>query len=157
MGEDDMTAIIEQPEIRRQLAALEQAIVAYLPQVEMKVVHHFSKGVYARELHIPKGTVLTGHIHKFENLNIMSKGELTVLTEDGPIRVKAPFTIVSPAGTKRAAYAHEDTIWTTVHGTDLTDVDEIEKAFIVKDFDQYQLFVSETLKLERSDLCHGEQ
>jgi quercetin dioxygenase-like cupin family protein len=156
MGEA-VSAIIEQTEMRQQLAALERAITAYLPPVEMKVVHHFSKGVYARELHIPKGTVLTGHIHKHQNLNIMSKGDMTVLTEDGPVRVQAPFTIVSPAGTKRAAYAHEDTIWTTVHGTDLTDVDEIEAAFICHDFDQYQLHVAETLKLERSTLCHGEQ
>lgn len=152
-----MTAIVEQPAMREKLAGLERAIVECLPQVELKVVHHFSAGLYARELHIPKGTVLTGHIHKTQNLNIMSKGELTVLTEGGPVRVKAPFTIVSPPGTKRAAYAHEDTVWTTIHPTELTDVDEIEKAFIVKTFDEYQLFVEKNLSIERSEPCPGEQ
>lgn len=152
-----MTAIIEQPAVRQKLQQLERAIVECLPQVELKIVHHFSDGLYARELHIPKGTVLTGHIHKTQNLNIMSKGDMTVLTEDGPVRVQAPFTIVSPPGTKRAAYAHEDTVWTTIHPTELTDVDEIEKAFIVKTFDEYQLFIDQSLQIERSKPCLGEQ
>lgn len=49
--------------------------------------------------------------------------------DDGWQTLEAPFTIVSPPGTKRAAYAHTDCIWTTVHGTDLTDVNEIRNYF----------------------------
>jgi len=49
-----------------------EAFMKEQPQVELKVVHHFSKGVYARELHIPAGVILTGEIHKFKNLNILS-------------------------------------------------------------------------------------
>lgn len=124
-------------ELRASVFALEDAIRRELPLIELPVKHHFSQGVYARELFIPKGTVLTGKIHKFQQLNIMSQGELSVLTEDGVKRVKAPFTIVSPPGTKRVAYAHEDTIWTTIHGTELTDVDEIEKAFIAQTEQEY--------------------
>jgi len=139
------------------LERLEDAIRAHLPQVELNVVHYFSKGLYARELHIPKGTVLTGHIHKTQNLNIMSAGDMTVLTEDGPIRVQAPFTIISPPGTKRAAYAHEDTVWTTIHPTDETDLTKIEEAFIVKTFEEYQLFVDKQFQIEGSTPCHGQQ
>lgn len=101
------------------------------------VTHHFSQGVYAREILIPKGTVLVGKIHKYQQLNIMSKGDLSVLTEDGIKRVQAPFTIVSPPGTKRIAYAHEDTIWTTIHGTEETDVEKIEALFVVETEQQY--------------------
>ena len=116
----------------------------------IELVHkdYFSKDVYARELHIPKGTVLTGKIHKFTNLNIMSKGDISVLMEDGTIkRVQAPFTIVSPPGTRRVAYAHEDTVWTTIHGTDKTDVDEIEEEFIAQTPAEYKLFCDELLKI----------
>lgn len=120
--------IREQDALRNKVHALEGAMLS-LPQLDLHVVHHFSNGVYARELHIPKGTVLTGAIHKFENLNIMSKGDMTVLTENGPVRVQAPFTVVSPPGTKRVAYAHEDTIWTTIFGTELSDPDEIVDYF----------------------------
>ena len=109
-----------------------EAIMREMPQVELKVIHHFSKGVYARELHIPAGVILTGEIHKFKNLNILSKGRIQVLTEDGMKEIEAPFTVVSPAGTKRIARALTDCIWTTIHGTDETDLDKIEHYFIAK-------------------------
>lgn len=108
--------------------------------VEIPVRHYFSNGVYAREITIPKGTVLTGKIHKYANLNIMSKGEMSVLTEDGVVRVKAPFTIVSPPGTKRIAYAHEETVWTTIHGTEETSLERIEAHFIAQNEDEYLEF-----------------
>jgi quercetin dioxygenase-like cupin family protein len=124
----------------QKVEALEDQIRA-MPPVDLPVTHHFSAGVYARELFIPKGTVLTGHIHKYTNLNIMSQGELSILMEDGSVkRVKAPFTVVSPPGTKRLAYAHEDTIWTTIHGTEQTDVDDIEEHFIAHSHQEYLAF-----------------
>jgi len=110
------------------------------PQIDIPVKHYFSQGVYAREITIPKGTLLTGKIHKYQQLNIMSSGEMSVLTQDGVVRVKAPFTIVSPPGTKRIAYAHEDTVWTTIHGTDETDLEKIEAHFIAKDEHEYLEF-----------------
>lgn len=117
---------------RTKVIAFENLLKQY-PQLELKVVHHFSKGVYARELHIPAGTILTGEIHKFENLNILSKGVIEVLTEYGMQRVEAPFTVVSPAGTKRVARALTDCVWTTVHGTELKDISEIKNYFIAAD------------------------
>lgn len=123
-------------------------------QLELPVKHHFSQGVYARELFIPKGTLLTGKIHKFAQLNIMSQGEMSVLTEDGVKRVKAPFTIVSPPGTKRIAYAHEDTVWTTIHGTDETDLDKIEQTFIADTEADYAAFL-EQAKTKEIAPCHG--
>jgi len=132
--------------IREKVNKLE-SIMRDRPQIDLPVTHHFSKGVYARELFIPKDTVLTGKIHKHTNLNIISQGDMSVLTEDGIKRVKAPFTIVSPAGTKRIAYAHEDTIWTTIHGTEEIDLEKIEHEFVVETDAEYLSFV-ETLKLE---------
>lgn len=107
------------------------------PQVEIPVFHHFSYGVYAREIHIPAGTLLTGDVHKFENLNILSQGDISVMTETGVVRVQAPFTIVSPPGTKRIALAHTDCVWTTIHGTFERDIDKIEKFFVCKTDEEY--------------------
>lgn len=117
--------------IRQKVYAAE-AWMREMPQIELKVIHHFSKGVYARELHIPAGVILTGEIHKFKNLNILSAGKMQVLTEDGIVEVEAPFTVVSPEGTKRIAHALTDCVWTTIHGTDEVDIDVIEKHFIAK-------------------------
>lgn len=121
-------------------------------QLELPVKHYFSQGVYARELFIPKGTLLTGKIHKFAQLNIMSQGDMSVMTEDGVKRVKAPFTIVSPPGTKRIAYAHEDTVWTTIHGTDETDLDKIEAHYIAQSEQEYLEFEA---RLKEITSCPG--
>lgn len=117
-------------------------------QLDLPVKHHFSQGVYARELFIPAGTLLTGQIHKYEQLNILSQGEMSVLTEEGMKRVKAPFTVVSPPGTKRIAYTHSDCTWTTIHGTDLREVKDIEAKFIAQSEQEYLEF-KESLLLEK--------
>jgi hypothetical protein len=100
-------------------------------RVEIPVKHWFAPGVYAREIKIPAGTLLTGRIHKFEQLNILSGGEISVLTQHGMVRVSAPFTVVSPPGTKRIAYAHTECTWTTILATEETDPDKIEALFTV--------------------------
>lgn len=116
------------------------------PQIELKTKHHFSYGIYARELLIPKGIMLTGKIHKCTQLNMLVQGEMDVLIGNDVKRIKAPFTIVSEAGTKRIAIAHEDCIWITVHGTHETDIDKIEAFFIAKDEKEYLEFCGQ-LKL----------
>lgn len=117
-----------------------EAAMKQLPQIELKVIHHFSKGVYARELHIPAGVTLVGEIHKFENLNILSKGTMIVTTEEGMREVSAPFTVVSPPGTKRAAHTLTECVWTTIHGTDETDVGKIKEIFIAQSEDDWLEF-----------------
>lgn len=133
---------------RARVFDLERAIARDLAPVEMPVIDHFSHGVYARELSIPAGTVLTGKIHKFENLNVLLEGELLVLTDQGVQHVKAGEVIVSPPGTKRAAYALTNTRWLTVHGTHQTDVDVIEAEFIAQDEADFLSFCADQLKLE---------
>lgn len=126
--------------MRRKVEFLETEL-RQLDQVEIPVKHYFGHNSYAREITIPKGTVLTGKIHKTEQINILSKGDLSVLTEGGVVRVQAPFTVVSPAGTKRIAYAHEDSVWTTIHGTPSRDMDEIETEFVAQSDQEYLEFL----------------
>lgn len=125
--------------IRDRVHAFE-AIAAQHEQVKLEVKHYFSKGIYARELHIPQGVILTGHIHKYENLNIISKGKIRVLIDDKLVDIEAPCTIVSPPGTKRIAIALEDTVWTTIHGTEERDLDLIEHMFIAHTEAEYLEF-----------------
>lgn len=124
------------PELRDFIQDVENRLMQETVTTEIPVEHRFSKGVYAREIKIPAGTLLVGKIHKFENLNILSQGEITVLSVDGLHRVKAPFTVVSTPGVKRLAYAHTDCVWTTIHGTDEKDLDKIEETFIAKTYDE---------------------
>ena len=126
-------------EFRDLIAFIESTLKSGGGQIELPITHHFSKDVYAREMIIPKGVLLVGKIHKYQNMNIISSGEISVLSVDGVKRVKAPYTFVSAAGAKRVGYAHEDTVWTTIHGTGETDVDKIEEQFIAKNYEDVYL------------------
>jgi hypothetical protein len=117
---------------RDKVFALEDMMREQTP-LELKTEHFFSPGIYTRILHIPKGCLLTGKIHKEPILNIMIKGDISVLLGDEVKRIIAPFVIVSPAGSKKIGYAHEDTIWIGCHGTDEVDVCKIEDRFIAQD------------------------
>ncbi|WP_143220696.1 MULTISPECIES: hypothetical protein [unclassified Achromobacter] len=105
--------------------------MAVLPQLDIEPVHHFSKGIYAREIIIPAGALIAGKMHATDHLNILSKGEISVLTENGIERLRAPAVIPARAGMKRVGYAHEETVWTTIHGTDETDLAKLEAELII--------------------------
>lgn len=135
--------------LREKTFALETEMRRMPNQIQIEVIHHFSPGVYAREIHIPADTTLVGEIHKYPQLNILSQGEISVSTDDGIKRISAPFTIVSPAGTKRVAYAHTDCVWTTILHTEETDIDKIWNHFIAKDEDDWLAFSNaDQLKLD---------
>lgn len=109
---------------RERVERLEHQIVQ-LPQVNCPVWHFFGPGLYARKMLIPKGTVLTGAVHKTEHLCIIS-GDIEVTTDEGARRITDAHAILSSKpGVKRAGYAHEDTFWTTVHATTETDLDKL--------------------------------
>lgn len=139
------SALAQGGEWKAKLQRLDDALAA-VPQTYMPVTHRFSRGVYARELFIPRGTVLTGRIHKYSQINILLQGDISVLTEGGIKRIKAPFVIESPAGTKRAGYAHEDTIWMTVCGTSTTDPEVLEDELTTKTYEEYESFCAGLLE-----------
>ena len=126
---------------RRKLFELQAAVANELTPVDCPLQHSFIDGVYVRTIFIPAGTVIVGKIHKHSHANILSQGEVSVMTEDGGLeRLKGPLTMTSPAGCKRAVYAHTDTTWTTIHRTDETDLEKIEDYVIAKTYEEYEHF-----------------
>ena len=123
-------------EMRDRISSLED-VLRNAEQCEIEPVHYFADGVYAREITILKDTVLTGKIHLTQHLNIISKGKIQIATESGFKIIEAPYTMVSEPGTKRAGYALEDTVWTTIHVTDKTDIEEIEKETVVETYEEF--------------------
>jgi len=140
-----MNELIQIPAVptREQIQRLEDEMRRLGVRVDIRTTHYFAEGLYAREIFIPKGCLLTGRIHRAEHLNIVSQGVITVWTEEGMKRVAAPFTMVSRPGTKRVGLAHEDTVWTTVHATRETDIETLE----------LQLVEPESLLLEEDNPC----
>ena len=81
--------------------------------------------MYAREITIPKDTVLVGVVHKRDNLVVLSAGRLRLVTDEGTVEIAAPHTRMCKAGTKNAAVALEDSVWTNFFATDETDTDKL--------------------------------
>jgi hypothetical protein len=93
---------------------------------QMPVTHRFTPGLYIREIHIPAGTLLTSMKHKTRHPFVVSAGTIAVISaNEGRQVYRAPFTGITEPHTRRALYAYEDTIWTTFHVTENTDVEEI--------------------------------
>ena len=120
---------------KRMQEAIDNSEVAEVDTEEW-VNHIFAPGVYAREMTIKKGQLIIGKIHKTSHINIISKGDISVKTQFGTWRYQAPCSFVSEVGTKRVVFAHEDTVWTTIHPTEETDLDKIEEDVIAKSYDE---------------------
>ena len=104
---------------------------------------------YAREMLIPKGTLIIGKIHRHQHLNFISKGKVTVFTEFGQKHLVAPCTFISEVGLKRAVYAEEDTLWTTVHLTEHVgeeNLDKMEAEVIAPSYNDLGLIASFEVK-----------
>jgi hypothetical protein len=128
-----------------------------LPQVEAPLTHNFAEGVYVRELFIPKDTWIMGKRHRYETCNILLKGKLSLYMGKGvPAKViEAPLIFNSKPGTKKFAFANEDTIFLNIHPTSETDVDKIEQEFIISEDEFNELDYSEIKQIERGEKCLG--
>jgi hypothetical protein len=129
----DTTPILRDEAVHERIDRLEAIMRRCLPAVDLPTAHHFFDGLYAREITIPAGTLLTGKIHRTEHLNVVVSGAIVVWSEDnGPRLIEAPCEFVAPAGVRKVGFALEDTVWTTVHANpdNVVDLDELELLLI---------------------------
>ena len=131
--------------IRAMIMRLKDDLLALGDTAELPVEHEFAKGMYLRKLFIKKGTLLIGKIHRKECINIVAKGDISVLTETGSLRVREGYTVVSPAGIQKLGLAHEDTIFINVFLTNETDIDKIEEEIACESY----------AALEQPLICEG--
>lgn len=107
--------------------------------------HWLAPGIYAREIHLPAGTVVVGKIHRHRHFNIISKGRVTCYTEFGLEHHVAPSSFISEAGTKRVVVTVEDAIWTTIHPNpdNETDISKLEEMFTALEYAELGMEVIE--------------
>ena len=139
-------------ETREKIVAFE-GLLATRPDAQfgdvLPLKHMFSDGIYSREIFLPKGCLLTGKIHKHSHPNFLVSGKVEVVTEGGGIEVlTAPKFMISEAGTKRAVYAIEDSVWITIHAnpTDTQDLTIIEDNVIAKNFQELEKYNQQKLE-----------
>ncbi|MGB1304010.1 hypothetical protein [Pseudoalteromonas marina] len=101
-----------------------------MPQVDIKTSHTFCDGVYAREITIPKDVAIVGAKHLTSFFMVISKGKCVITSNNEKNEYKAPCTLISPIGAKRAIMAIEETVLTTFHATKETSVGKIESEII---------------------------
>lgn len=131
---NDQGALTATP-TREQFAAIE----AYMNEIEndrghvidLQTADHFADDnrLYGRSVRIPADHVLLGGTHRQGNLSIVV-GDITVLTDDGPLRLTGIHVVPALAGHKRIGVTHAETFWLSVHvnPTSGCDIHAIEDA-----------------------------
>lgn len=110
-------------------------------EVGIEILHHFAPGIYAREMRVPAGRLITSKVHRFENLSILSRGRMVLYQDDGTVvEVVAGMHVVAPAGARRVAWVLEDSVWTVFHATTNTNPDEIEAQVVAPSRAEYLKF-----------------
>ena len=132
-----MNDIIEQLATKipdaEQIGRLQEEI-SKMPQADGLVTEHFfSDGMYSRKVFRKAGTLIVGKVHLKDHFFICTKGEIIAWTENGMKKLSAGDIIECKSGTKRVTLATMDSIGTTVHRTDKTDLNEIEAELIKPD------------------------
>lgn len=98
--------------------------------VDPQVEHHFSDGLYAKRMVIPKGFEAGQHAHKYSHLSILAKGRVIVKTDDTQKEYAAPACIEIKLGINHTIEALEDSEWFCIHATSETDVEKIDQVLI---------------------------
>jgi hypothetical protein len=137
-------------DVRKAVEQIEDAMQG-MPPAFLPIKHYFANGMYAREMTMPAGTIVTGAIHKTTHFCILSQGRVHVMSEDGIEELVAPAIIISQPGTKRAIHALEDTVWTNIHATNETDLDKLVEELTESTVDQLQGGVNNKQELAYTD------
>jgi hypothetical protein len=104
-------------------------------QTPCPVTHHFGPNLCIREVFMPAGILAIGHCQKFDHMNILLKGKVMVVGDNGNlVTLTAPLMFVGKPG-RKVGYVLEDVIWQNIYATDLKDIDAVEDQFIEKSLD----------------------
>ena len=109
------------------------AILADAPQIDIPVEHFFAPGMYVRKCTIQADAYVLGKKHRHKHPTMLLKGECTINTDKGMVRIKAPHIWISQEGAQRALYTHSECEFVTVHlnPDDTQDLEAIEAEVIV--------------------------
>jgi hypothetical protein len=124
--------------------------------------HYWQPGVYIRKMLGRAHHIFIGAEHKEVHTNIIVSGSFDLSVNGGPIqRLQAPVIFTSNIGDQKTAYFHTDTVWLNImsNADNETDVDILDKRYVIKDTENIRNMVSKLRVLEQEthggDLCLG--
>jgi quercetin dioxygenase-like cupin family protein len=95
-----------------------------------QIAHHFSDGLYAKEMRFSSGEAILKHTHDYSHLAILAKGKVAVLVGDKIDIVEAPACIEIKAGITHGVKAVSDCVWFCIHATDEKDASKVDQVLI---------------------------
>ena len=98
----------------------------------------FGAALYGREMHLSKGAIVIGKIHKHPVLNVLLKGKLAVVSENGRRIIEAPCVYSSDPHIRRVGHVLEDCIWLNVLMTKHTGEENLDKIVDEHTTDSYK-------------------
>lgn len=109
------------------------------------VVHTFVDGLYVREIFNPAGAIIVTRTHKGDHPFFVKQGVCAVYSDGDWDLIRAPYSGITKAGTRRMIVAVEDVLWITVHPNpgNVRDIDLLEEMLVEEH--ENPLLISEVL------------
>lgn len=112
-----------------------------LTAMETPLTHYHTKDLYGRRIIVPAGCIFTTAVHKVDHISVALRGRITMLGAEGEAReVTAPDMFVTPAGTHRVVYVHEEVEFATIHACSEQDDDKVTEALTFSTMVEYQQY-----------------
>lgn len=98
--------------------------------IDLRIKHHFSSGVYMKEMKLPKDHYVNTHEHKYDHFGLLCSG-VAIVELNGIQEIhEGPCVIEIKAGKKHKITAIEDISWFCIHATGETDPEKIDEVLI---------------------------
>jgi len=113
------------------VSIVEKVMLSHV-QAPCPVNHYFGPGIYIREVSMAAGIFAIGHRQTQEHVNILLKGSVLMMNEDGTThQLNAPLMFTSKPG-RKMGYILEDVVWQNIYATEERDVQVLESMFLDK-------------------------
>lgn len=120
--------------VNNKIDELEAALISECEPIICPLKHTFIPGFYIREIFMPKGVegkvnLITSRVHNTFHPFFVLKRKVAVYSDnDGEIVIEAPYSGITTPDTRRVLKIIEDTVWVTVHATDIVPKDDSVEA-----------------------------
>jgi quercetin dioxygenase-like cupin family protein len=97
-----------------------------LPEIK----HHFSDGLYAKQISLPQDHFMVQHKHTYNHISILAEGWVVVKVDEVETEYHAPACINIAAGQSHEVTAVTNSVWFCIHATDETDIEKVDQVLI---------------------------
>lgn len=97
---------------------------------EFDTKHHFSSGVYMKQMKLTAGFHVKTHKHNYDHFGLLAKGSALVELDDITRVYNGPCPIEIKAGKHHKITAITDIDWFCIHATEITDPEQVDKVLI---------------------------